>query len=138
MALPIPPTVLPEVSCYLEQPKVVPLIFWTPSSGAKCRRGGYCLELLEIAKIYHVFHLSCLKKIPRSHVHPLPRLPSISSQGEVLPKLETIVSHRMRKLGNRVIIEVLVKWLEATNDDNSWEWLQRLQELYPHLVGKVL
>lgn len=49
-----------------------------------------------------------------------------------------ITDYRMKKLGNRVVIKVLMKWSGTTSEDNTWKILDKLRGFYPHLVGKVL
>lgn len=77
--------------------------------------------------------------IPHQVENQISLIPTpVNDFGEVMPNPEMIMDRRMKKLGKRVVIEVLVKWSRATNEDNTWEILDKLRGLYTHLVGKVL
>lgn len=71
-------------------------------------------------------------------ISPLPTVPPINDKGVVQPEPERIIERGMKKVGNHVVTEVLVKWVGADMEDNSWELLYNLRSLYPHLVGNVL
>ena len=43
----------------------------------------------------------------------------------------------MKKRRLPAVTEVLVQWEGGDPDDDTWELLFKLQEDYPHLVGKV-
>lgn len=53
-------------------------------------------------------------------------------------KLIVVLQLRTKTLRTRVISEVLVQWLGSPPEDATWESLQQLQLIFPHLVGKVL
>ncbi|XP_042944795.1 uncharacterized protein LOC122278676 [Carya illinoinensis] len=99
---------------------------------------AYHLNLAATAQIHHVFHVSCLKKKLGAQIRPIPSLPLVNIDGEIQPKPEAVLDRRMRKLGHRAITEVLIKWVGAPLEDRCWELLGKMQELYPHLVGKIL
>ncbi|XP_018849027.1 uncharacterized protein LOC109012047 [Juglans regia] len=99
---------------------------------------AYCLKLPESSRIHPTFHVSCLKKKVGDSVQPLVTLPPVDRNREVQPEPESVADRRMKKEGNRCITEILVKWKGLTEEENTWEKLWKLQQLYPHLVGKVL
>ncbi|KAF5459666.1 hypothetical protein F2P56_019593 [Juglans regia] len=76
-----------------------------------------------------------------SHTHPIqlfPTLPPTDKEGEISPEPEKVVDRCLKRLGGRAVTEVLIKWVGAPPEDSTWELLWKLQERYPHLVGKVL
>lgn len=97
---------------------------------------AYRLDLSESARINSVFHVSCLKKKLSTHVHRLPTLPPMSSHGEILSKPNSILEKRLSKEGNQAITKVMVKWLGVIELENTWEKLNRLKELYQHLLAR--
>lgn len=99
---------------------------------------AYKLILPPEARIHPVFHVSCLKRKLGQQISPLPTLPPVDGNGEIKPEPELIVDRRMVKKNGRALTEVLIRWKGAHTDDDSWENLWKLRDLYPHLVGKVL
>jgi hypothetical protein len=98
---------------------------------------AYKLNLPVDVKIHPVFHVSCLKKKLGSHVSPLSVLPPMDANGELMFEPKAVLNHRMCKVANRVVTEVLMHWRGMTKEDSTWELLYDLQWDYPHLVGKV-
>lgn len=80
---------------------------------------AYRLDLPSTSRIHLVFHVFCLKKKLGANINPLPTLPPVSSQGGIMPEPESIVDRRLKKLGQRAIIEVLIKWVGENTKDNS-------------------
>jgi hypothetical protein len=99
---------------------------------------AYRLDLPSESRLHPVFHVSCLKKKLGQSTFPLSSLPPVDLNGEIYPEPERIVDRRMIKRRGRAATEVLVRWLGASAEDDTWELLWTLQERYPHLVGKVL
>jgi hypothetical protein len=99
---------------------------------------AYRLDLPSESRLHPVFHVSCLKKKLGQSASPLSSLPPVDLNGEIYPEPELIVDRRMVKCHGHAATEVLVRWLGASAEDDTWELLWTLQERYPHLVGKVL
>jgi hypothetical protein len=99
---------------------------------------AYKLNLPSQSLIHPVFHVSCLKQKLGHQAKPLPTLPPTDKHGEIHPEPENIVNRHMVKKNGRAITEVLVHWKGAALEDDTWETLWKLQQQYPHLVGKVL
>lgn len=104
----------------------------------KIRSVAYQLDLPSTSRIHPTFHVSCLKKKVGTRVQPLSMLPLVDSHGEILPKPKKIIARCMKKVGDRSMTEVLVHWVGIGEEDQSWELLWKLQQLYPHLVDNVL
>jgi hypothetical protein len=98
---------------------------------------AYELDLLALAIIHHVFHISQLKaKIGRSNVI-LPTLPPMDLNGMIQPKPEAVLDRRSRAQDNHAIIELLIRWAGHSTEEATWEEFHALKEAYPQLVGKV-
>lgn len=100
---------------------------------------GACkLDLPLTSKIHPVFYVSYLKKKVGQQHCPLPSLPLVDQGSCVQLEPNQIFDKRMKRLGNHAISELLIKWLGASNENNSWESLWKLRNQYPHLEGSVL
>uniref|UniRef100_A0A2N9JAD1 Chromo domain-containing protein n=1 Tax=Fagus sylvatica TaxID=28930 RepID=A0A2N9JAD1_FAGSY len=96
------------------------------------------LELPEGACIHPVFHESFLKAKLGETITPISRLPPTDALGHLSPQPARILETRtIKKRRLPAVTEVLVQWEGGDPDDATWELLFKLQEDYPHLVGKV-
>lgn len=87
---------------------------------------AYQLELLANAKIHHTFHVSQQKrKIGDKLVVPHLSV-SLSINGHILLEPERVVDRRIIKKNHRPITQVLIKWFNCAEADNSWLHLQDL------------
>uniref|UniRef100_A0A2N9HGX7 Reverse transcriptase n=1 Tax=Fagus sylvatica TaxID=28930 RepID=A0A2N9HGX7_FAGSY len=99
---------------------------------------AYKLELPEGACIHPVFHVSFLKAKLGETITPISRLPPTDALGHLAPQPARILETRtIKKRRLPAVTEVLVQWEGGDPDDATWELLFKLQEDYPHLVGKV-
>lgn len=79
------------------------------------------LELPPQYRMHPVFHVSLLKRFKDgSAFKPLPPPPQVID-GEQWYAIETILSHRERKVNRRKVTEYLVKWQGYDESHNSWE-----------------
>uniref|UniRef100_A0A2N9J200 Integrase catalytic domain-containing protein n=1 Tax=Fagus sylvatica TaxID=28930 RepID=A0A2N9J200_FAGSY len=100
---------------------------------------AYRLELPEEAQIHNVFHVSCLKPKLGQSVLPIAKLPPMDSMGHLSPEPSRILDQRtIKRRRHGSATEVLVQWEGSTQEDATWELLFKLQQQYPHLVGKVI
>ena len=100
---------------------------------------AYKLDLPPTSCIHPVFHVSCLKAKLSQHISPIPTLPPVDSHGHLSPEPVAILQQRAVQLRRqRQVTEVLVHWEGSSPDDATWELLHKLQQQFPHLVGKVL
>jgi hypothetical protein len=98
---------------------------------------AYKLELPLGSLIHPVFHVSQLKlKVGRS-VTPLIHLPPVNPAGVVQAEPEEVLDRRSRKIHNKAVVELLVRWQGQTAAEATWEVFHQLKTSYPHLVGKV-
>jgi hypothetical protein len=99
---------------------------------------AYRLELPEEAQIHNVFHVSCLKPKLGQSVLPIAKLPLVDSMGHLsLEPIRILDQRTIKKRRHGSATEVLVQWEGSTQEDATWELLFKLQQQYPHLVGKV-
>uniref|UniRef100_A0A2N9I334 Chromo domain-containing protein n=1 Tax=Fagus sylvatica TaxID=28930 RepID=A0A2N9I334_FAGSY len=99
---------------------------------------AYKLELPEGACIHPVFHVFFLKAKLGKTITPISRLPPMDALGHLAPQPAKILETRtIKKRRLPAVTEVLVQWEGGDLDDATWELLFKLQEDYPHLVGKV-
>ncbi|KAG6640095.1 hypothetical protein CIPAW_10G148100 [Carya illinoinensis] len=78
-----------------------------------------------------MFHISCLKGKLSEQIHPLSSLLLVNASSELQPKQESIMDHRVKCHGHCTITKVLIKWIGATAENNTWELLWKLLETYP-------
>uniref|UniRef100_A0A2N9IJ46 Chromo domain-containing protein n=1 Tax=Fagus sylvatica TaxID=28930 RepID=A0A2N9IJ46_FAGSY len=96
------------------------------------------LELPEGACIHPVFHVSFLKAKLGETITPISRLPPTDALGHLAPQPARILeTPTIKKRRLPVVTKVLVQWEGEDPDDATWKLLFKLQEDYPHLVGKV-
>lgn len=79
---------------------------------------AYRIELLPIARIHNVFHISQLKKVTfsPSNIQPLPRL----LDEDMVLVVEPVEVLKFMHLINRTY-EVLIKWKGLPGCENTWE-----------------
>uniref|UniRef100_A0A2N9J2Z8 Reverse transcriptase n=2 Tax=Fagus sylvatica TaxID=28930 RepID=A0A2N9J2Z8_FAGSY len=100
---------------------------------------AYKLDLPNDALIHPVFHVSCLKAKLGQSILPLNKLPLVNSLGHITPEPVQILQQRhITTRRQQKGTEVLVQWEGASKADATWEMLLKLQQQFPHLVGKVL
>jgi hypothetical protein len=82
---------------------------------------AYELELLKDSRIHNVFHVSILKKVLGKQVTPCEELPPLNDEGNLVLEPEAILDRRERRLRNKKIQEVLIKWKGLPLEDSTWE-----------------
>uniref|UniRef100_A0A2N9J3C0 Reverse transcriptase/retrotransposon-derived protein RNase H-like domain-containing protein n=1 Tax=Fagus sylvatica TaxID=28930 RepID=A0A2N9J3C0_FAGSY len=71
-------------------------------------------------------------------ITPISRLPPTDALGHLAPQPARILeTPTIKKRRLPVVTKVLVQWEGEDPDDATWKLLFKLQEDYPHLVGKV-
>ncbi|WMV37617.1 hypothetical protein MTR67_031002 [Solanum verrucosum] len=97
---------------------------------AKIGEVAYRLLLPADVLIHPTFHVSQLKKC---HAVPvvLNHTPVLHMSSPYCPLPEAILERRMIKRGNKVVGQVLVKWLGVDPAQATWEILTELQHRFP-------
>lgn len=94
---------------------------------------AYKLKLPIEARIHPVFHVSLLKPCHGDHSKTHIPIPLVTTEKGPILQPTQLLQYREIKRSNHWVQQVLVKWEGLTDDDNSWEDLQPLQQHYPHL-----
>ena len=90
-----------------------------------------------LAGVHNVFHISMLRKYMSNPSHvlnyePLQLTPNMSYEERPVQ----ILARQERRLRNKVIPMVKVKWLNHSEEEATWETERDLKSRYPDLFGK--
>lgn len=102
----------------------------------KAGNATYRLVLPEHARIHPVFHVSQLKKLVAAN-KPNQQLPEfLTAEWELTVRPQKVLEVRKLLNGN---LQVLIKWANLPEHENSWEYYTILNEVFPdfHLEDKV-
>ncbi|XP_027158315.1 microtubule-associated protein 70-1-like [Coffea eugenioides] len=97
----------------------------------KVGSAAYKLELPEDSTIHPVFHVSLLKPSTKG-VSPTQDLPLTTENGQVKIAPESILATREVVRKRQKVLQVLVKWLNLTPDDSTWEDASVLRSQFPN------
>ena len=103
----------------------------------KIGKVAYKLDLPPDSQIFHIFHVSCLKKMIGEQTAPHTELPKITTDGTLEPEPEIVLDRRLVKRGQRAGLEVLIQWKGMNKDDATWVDREELKRRFPNLVDKV-
>jgi hypothetical protein len=98
---------------------------------------AYKLKLPAESRVHPVFHASLLKKAVTPNVMPQPLPECMNEEWQLEPEPEEALDTRRNDHG---VVEVLVKWKNLPEFENSWEPADKLREEYPGflLEGKKI
>jgi hypothetical protein len=98
---------------------------------------AYKLKLPAESRVHPVFHASLLKKAVTPNVMPQPLPVCMNEEWQLEPEPEEALDTRRNDHG---VVEVLVKWKNLPEFENSWEPADKLREEYPGflLEGKKI
>ena len=117
--------------------KLAPRYYGPFAISDKISKVAYQLILPPSARIHNVFHVSQLKRAlkPPMRSQPLPR--GLTEELELVVEPEEIVAARRSRAGTP---EILVKWVNLPEHENTWEDLMSFQAQFPkfYLEDKVL
>ncbi|GJW06369.1 retrotransposable element Tf2 [Tanacetum coccineum] len=88
------------------------------------------LELPEDSQIHHMFHVSQLK-LCKGTDFKMGNLPHCGKDGLLAVEPEAILDRRISKLNNRAAVHVLVKWVNHSEEDATWELYEDLVLRFP-------
>ncbi|XP_059310691.1 uncharacterized protein LOC132062058 [Lycium ferocissimum] len=97
---------------------------------AKVGAVAYKLLLPADVLIHPTFHVSQLKRcleVPSVISYP----PVLHLSSPYCPLPEAVLERRMVKRGNRVVCQILVKWLGIDAGQSTWEFLTEMQHRFP-------
>ncbi|KAI5416307.1 hypothetical protein KIW84_041381 [Lathyrus oleraceus] len=89
---------------------------------------AYQLKLPDDTRVYPVFHVSLLKKAISASAEPQPLPDCMNEDWYLEPVPEKGMDYRRNDQGDW---EVLVKWKDLPEFENSWELAERLKEEFP-------
>lgn len=98
---------------------------------AKVGPVAYTLTLPSHSKIHPTFHVSLLKKKLGAHTASVILLVVHSDLWHALLEPEAILDRRLAKKHGKTIAQVLVTWMNAAPEDNTWEDLQDFKLKFP-------
>ncbi|GJX01260.1 retrotransposable element Tf2 [Tanacetum coccineum] len=80
--------------------------------------------------MHPVFHVSQLK-LCKGNFFKKGLLPHCGDDGLLSVEPEKILGRRIGKLNNRVVVYVLVKWVNHNEEDATWELAEDLLKRFP-------
>jgi hypothetical protein len=117
--------------------KLKPRFYGTYRMSRRIGKVAYEIELPSSRKIHDVFHVSCLKKELGQQVTVTEELPPLDEEDHLILILEDVLEVREKRLRNKSIKEILIKWKNLPIEDASWEGEQVLRRMESELlVGK--
>jgi hypothetical protein len=89
---------------------------------------AYKLELLDSSRIHPVFHVSQLKKAVGAEITVSSALPSLDTTHQVPEK---ILQRRLLNRGDRIVLQVLIKWSDSPESMATWEDFEPVRQRFP-------
>ena len=114
--------------------KLSPWYFGPFNIAERIGKVAYKLQLPEGTNIHPVFHLSLLKRSTGAElVDTVLLAPCKGKEGPMEP--EAIMDRRVVHHQGVPLIQVLVKWEQRSNKDNTWEYLPGLLQRFPRAAS---
>ncbi|KAI5387964.1 hypothetical protein KIW84_073887 [Lathyrus oleraceus] len=95
---------------------------------------AYKLKLPEDTRVHPVFHVSLLKKAVKLNVEPQPLPACMKEDWHLEPTPERVVETRRTEQG---VLEVLIKWKNLPEFENSWELVEKMTQEFPEFLLEV-
>lgn len=95
---------------------------------------AYHLKLPETAKLYHVFHVSWLKRFKGSSEQFINPLPANFIDQHPLLTPRPVVKYQDILHGSQVVPQVLVHWEGQQESDATWEDTQAFKDTFPEFA----
>ncbi|KAJ1686917.1 hypothetical protein LUZ63_018307 [Rhynchospora breviuscula] len=101
---------------------------------------AYKLNLPKGSQVYPVFHVSQLKQRIGRDEAVATNVPVVHPEIELLVQPELILSRRMIKRNNEYVAQILVKWVNQSKEEATWEDYDAIVKSFPHvsLVDKSI
>lgn len=110
--------------------KLVAKYFGPYPIAAKVGVVAYKLLLPTDVLIHHTFHVSQLKKC-HEVLYVINYPPVFHLSSPYCPMPEGVLDRRLVKRGNKVVVQVLVKWTAIDFSQATWEYLSDIQHRFP-------
>ena len=112
--------------------KLAPKFFGPFPIIAKVGVVAYRLQLPAHSKVHLVFHVSQLRKhVGNSTVQST--FPLMNDEGEIAAIPVAILDRRLKQVGHKVVVYLLVQWSTGTREDATWESYLDMERRFPHL-----
>ena len=112
--------------------KLAPKFFGPFPIIAKVGVVAYRLQLPAHSKVHPVFHVSQLRKhVGNSTVQST--FPLMNDEGEIAAIPVAILDRRLKQVGHKVVVYLLVQWSTGTREDATWESYLDMERRFPHL-----
>ncbi|KAJ4750063.1 polyprotein [Rhynchospora pubera] len=95
---------------------------------------AYKLKLPDGSSIHAVFHVSQLKPRIDDSQAITPGLPITDGKLDVVSEPEKILERKLVKRGNAAAMQVLIKWVNQSEEDATWEYYDAIESKYPQFV----
>ncbi|GJV41659.1 kinase-like domain, phloem protein 2-like protein [Tanacetum coccineum] len=92
---------------------------------------AYKLQLPDHVKVHPVFHISKLKKC-RSEAINMGTFPVWVDNGLLAVEPQAVLDMRMQKKNNKVTVYLLIRWVNGTKDDATWEPAKEFIKRFPN------
>nr|GEZ11258.1 integrase, catalytic core [Tanacetum cinerariifolium] len=99
---------------------------------AKVGLVAYKLDLPSGSQVHPVFHVSQLK-LCKGNSFKKGLLPHYGEEGLLSVEPEKILDRRIGKVNNRAAVYVLVKWINHSEEDATWELAEDLSKRFPEI-----
>ncbi|XP_020092819.1 uncharacterized protein LOC109713234 [Ananas comosus] len=92
----------------------------------------------KLARVHDVFHVSNLRKYVHDPEHILSYVPMELQEDMTYEEFPAyVINRKVRKLRNREISYVKVRWCEHGDREATWELESSMREHYPHLFENL-
>nr|CAD1835615.1 unnamed protein product [Ananas comosus var. bracteatus] len=91
----------------------------------------------KLSGVHNIFHVSNLRKYFWNSSHVLEYEPVELHDDVTYEEFPVSILARERKLRNRTIPYVKVKWSNHSRRESTWELEERMREVYPHLFDQM-
>ncbi|GJW59898.1 retrotransposable element Tf2 [Tanacetum coccineum] len=91
---------------------------------------AYKLQLPNHVKVHPVFYVSKLKKC-RSKAINMGTFPVCNDNGLLAVEPQAVLDMRMQKKNNKVAVYLLIRWVNGTKDDATWEPAKEFIKRFP-------
>ncbi|KAI5408379.1 hypothetical protein KIW84_054272 [Lathyrus oleraceus] len=94
----------------------------------------YKLKFPDDTRVHPVFHVSLLKKVVKPNEEPQPLPACMNADLHLEPTPERVVKTRRTEQG---VLEVLIKWKNLREFENSWELVKKTRQEFPEFLLEV-
>jgi len=97
----------------------------------RVRAVAYRLQLPKNTKIHPVFHVSLLEKHVGATPNMLGVVPDVDELGLLATKPIVVLARKLGKNGNKVVVYLLIQWVNKPKEDATWELYSDIEANFP-------